>query len=227
MEPVSIVDHNPVILQSWDLFCVQKDGLLSLDSVVERLISLVEQKSVEALPHYVHSGLILNSQGKTLEALWRVRENDLSAYEGREIIIARLKEVGQDRFREAFQKIYVEHYGERYPVNRLFLFLFGFAKVIHFQKVVCSELVVEFLKYALEGRGVFELDHYFGWTPADLAEIFWRWTEFFQIVYRGKWSNSLLVPDNNNLLRQGEKSDCQKYRGGLANRKIGRLFQPA
>lgn len=196
-------DGYPIVLQPGDIFCVEK-GFFP-DSIIEQLISLFEERSIEALPRYVHSGIILNGRGKTLEALWHVRENNLASYEGQQIMIARVRGgLSQERFSSAFQRIVAEHYGERYPINRLFLHAAGLAKVIHFQKVVCSELAAEFLKYALVGDGLFELDHYFGWTPADLAEIFYRWIGIFKIIYRGKWSNSLIASAHDGLLR-GEK----------------------
>lgn len=192
---------SPVILQPGDVFCVEKGRFPA--SIIETLISLVEKRDPGGRPRYIHSGIIASEQGKTLESLWHVQFGNLSDYDGQEILISRIKGgLSAERFAYAFQKVYAEHYGERYPINRLFLNLFGLAGVVHFQKVVCSELVAEFLKYALKGLGVFELHHYFGWKPSDLAEIFVRWTAIFEIVYRGKWSNSLLYFNSNDLRRQ-------------------------
>lgn len=122
---------------------------------------------------YSHSGIILNEQGETYEALWRIRKGDLREYLGQNIIVARYSSLSSFSFKTALMRLMARHHGQFYPVWRLPLHLLGpLSKLISWRGkfVVCSELVAEFLYLAGLRHG-----QYIGTNPDQLADEWRRW----------------------------------------------------
>ncbi len=161
-------------LKPGDCFAVQ------CPSVFGRMISAVEKRDPEADPKYSHAGLILTPAGKTIEALWTVRYGNLTDYAGCAVLVGRYKKMDRSRFLAGLDHADA-HLNERYPAGRLLLDLFGLGRFVHSEKVVCSELCAEFLAYATELK---EFKPWFGWTPAQLADVFERWKDF-EVVFKG------------------------------------------
>jgi hypothetical protein len=138
---------------------------------------------------YSHSGVIKNEKGETIEALWKVKtQNIFEAYKGQKILIARptytlqKKIISREAKIAAVYMIIKEYEGESYPGWRLFLHIFPvFAKYIHFVgKPVCSELTCNYLSLI----DTWWPNAYWGLNPdtlADEARDSWR----FQIIFEG------------------------------------------
>ena len=152
---------NPIYVREGDLFLVNSESCLA------GAICLVEKiKSLDNSATYNHAGIILDSKGTTLEALWRIDHADLNAYKGRKILIVRHCGMNNDRFTKGIESV-MKYHGKLYPVFRLFLHLVGLAKYIHWTYPVCSELVGRFLY----GAGLFKSTGW-GWNPDNLADFF-------------------------------------------------------
>lgn len=127
-----------------------------------------------------HSGIILDKKGTTFECLWTVKSQNLfKAYKGCKILIARHNDMTPDRMMKGFEAIQ-KHNGQRYPIWRLITHLFRFSKFIHWERVVCSELVAKFLYHC-------GLRHRYSWgtNPDTLADEFREhkgWTVVFDGV---------------------------------------------
>src|SRR3989337_1606547 len=130
-------------LKSGDLFAARSQMLLG------RAINAVQQfYSNDNKSEYSHTGIIVNNQGYTFEANWRVDSQVfLKAYKGGKVLIARYSNMDITRFNKGYEYVYKKHYKHIYPFWRLFFFLVPpVAKYVHFlEKPVCSELVAEFL----------------------------------------------------------------------------------
>ena len=86
-------------------------------------------------------------------------------------------------YMKAIHKVVEEHFGKIYPVGALFLDLLGIRRWIYDKKVVCSEMVAEFLYHA---TGLPDFENHFGWTPAELAVVCERWKDF-EVVWKGEF----------------------------------------
>jgi hypothetical protein len=178
-------DREPVDLRRGDVFVVESNDFLA------RMICRAERaKDVCADARYNHAGIIYAAPeyvfppggAMTFEALWRVRVGQLNDYAGRHILIARYVDSTCSDIEAGFRHV-LKREGERYPVLRLLLHLANAARLVHFNKVVCSELVAEFIYHA---TGLAEFKDEYGYDPAQLADIFERWRQF-EIVYKGIW----------------------------------------
>ena len=76
------------------------------------------------------------------------------------------------------------HYGEFYPIQRLFFYIVGMADMIHWRKFVCSELVARYLHEICKWDLIFDFEGYFGTTPDNLMDIV-RISPHFDVVYEG------------------------------------------
>ena len=123
---------------------------------------------------YSHAGIILNSAGRTLEALWTVKEQDFyKAYAGQEVLVGRWHFMDWERF-DAGMKFIDGRIGKPYPFHRLLFFMLPpLAKYLSVGPLVCSELTAKFLV------GADALEYYKGRNPDDLADI---------VVHRKRWT---------------------------------------
>ena len=158
-----------------DFFGVQTDGIGVGIRFFERIWSS-DNKAI-----YNHSGLILDSKGTTLEALWKVKSQNLyDAYEGSQIIIARFTGDGFRTADDALKMIKDEYSNKWYPVWRIPLHMIPcFAKLNYFGLAVCSELAA---KYAwLRGA---RHEQWPGTNPDTLADE-WKHWKTYQIIFEG------------------------------------------
>jgi hypothetical protein len=160
-----------------DVFVVKSPDWIS------RAICAVERRDPLGDSTYSHAGVIVDSDGKTIESLWTVRYGNINDYAGCPLLIGRYKKMDEERFKTGLSQI-LPHLGEYYPAYRIPLILFGLGRFVHWYKLVCSELAVSFLDGACFHDGDFsEFEDPFGWTPADVASVFERWTGF-EVVYK-------------------------------------------
>lgn len=153
-------------LKPGDIFCTRNPMWLG------RAINGVQRFwSSDGESKYSHAGIILNSDGLTLEALWTIREQNLfSAYAGCQVLIGRHVNMNPEAFREGM--IAVNKYrGRWYPFHRLVFHLFPpAAKYISTGRyVVCSELAAKFLVAAKCMR------QWRGKNPDHLADMIRKW----------------------------------------------------
>jgi len=164
-------------LKPGDLFAARSQMLLG------RAINVVQQfYSSDNKSEYSHTGFIVNAQGSTFEANWRVGSQDFyKAYKGEKVLIARHNDMDEDRFFRGFSSVYNKHYKHIYPFWRLFFFLVPpIAKYVHFlEKPVCSELVAEFLY-----RAGLRHKNYMG-TNVDTLVDEWRIHDDVEIIFEG------------------------------------------
>lgn len=149
--------------------------------VIGRAINAVQAFwSRDGKARYGHAGLIISHDGATLEALWRVRSQDIhAAYAGRKVFIARNKTLSLADHWQGLQAIRGKP-GNFYPLHRLVFFLFPplARRVNFFGWTVCSELVAQYL------HGAGKLDCWSGVSPDELSEIMRRWKNW-QTIYEG------------------------------------------
>jgi len=164
-------------LKPGDLFAVRSQMILG------RMINAVQQfYSNDNKSEYSHTGFIVNAQGYTFEANWRVGSQNLfEAYKGEKVLIARYSNMTLSRFNEEYWHIYNKHYRHIYPFWRLFFFLIPpIAKYVHvLEKPVCSELVAEFLY-----RAGLRHKNYMG-TNVDTLVDEWRIHDDVEIIFEG------------------------------------------
>jgi hypothetical protein len=164
-------------LQAGDVFCTSNPQSLG------KAIRFIEStRSADEKAEYSHAGIIIDANGKTLEAIWHIESQMLwDAYKGEKVLIARWSGMTPEAFQKGYDVVKSE-IGMTYPYYRLLLSLFGLARIIHFKGTVCSELAQRFLINA----GVITLSgqNYWGVTPDDLADE-WKISKYFSIVFEG------------------------------------------
>jgi len=161
-------------LKAGDYFCVRNDSFLSKLIILQEWI-----KSLDHEATYSHAGVIVDSNGTTMESLRKVAHYDLQTHKGCKIIIARHKEMTPENFQKGYNEI-LKYNGKVYPIFRLVFHLLGIAKFLHTSGVpVCSELVVEHCYHA----GLCDHDGY-GWTPDNLADKM-RNYNCYDVLYEG------------------------------------------
>lgn len=131
---------------------------------------------------YGHAGIITNSSGDTLEALWSVRKDNISRYKDKPVLIARPTFRVSDgrgitdaeRF-AAVKRVEKEFLGKTYPVWRLPLMVIPpLGKFVASGNwLVCSELVA-YYEYLIGAR----CKPYTGVYPGTLADEWRRWKNF-------------------------------------------------
>lgn len=146
-----------------------------------RIINFVQKfTSKDSQSVYSHAGIILNSQGRTFEALWTNKNQDLfKAYCGKKILIGRHAGMTHNKFVKGWQGI-KHHKGKFYAGHRLLFFLFcpPLAKYFSLGLGVCSELTMKFLYRA----GLAEA--WKGWNPDDIDDMIHHYREY-EIIYEG------------------------------------------
>lgn len=165
-------------LKSGDIFASSLPGILGT------LIKGAEKiQSHDSEASYSHTGVILNWEGTTFEALWKIsRQNLWDAYQGTNVLIARYKDMNQAAFNRGFNSIKVQE-GKIYPVTRLLLHALNLAKIHLPNRMVCSELTACFLIMA--GAQTMGGRNPYGITPDELVDE-WRISKYFDIIYEGK-----------------------------------------
>jgi hypothetical protein len=131
---------------------------------------------------YGHTGIIQDSSGKTLEALFSIKESNINKYAGKKILIVRPVDVSKYLTLGAIVELKEEHLGQWYPAWRLPLFIVPpLARRISYRGrwVVCSELTAKFL-HRIGIRG----DHYSGTNPDELVDE-WRHWRRYEIIFEG------------------------------------------
>lgn len=127
---------------------------------------------------YSHAGLILDSAGTSFESLWTVKNGNIYNDYRDGIIIGRHKSMSSRMFNIAFNGVTSQRVGQIYPFYRLLFHLFPPIAKVSLGRVVCSELVAEFL-YACSIMGFWK-----GVTPSYLVDIIRRW-KWWKIMYEG------------------------------------------
>ena len=178
-----------MILKPGDIFCVTYDPAADEEgpSLLQTVLSLgirgVECfNDVDGQAKLTHCGMIISPAGKTFEALWRYRnQNIYEAYGGQPILIGRHCDMNERKFAAAHREIVKQYGGEWYPAWKLPLFALVPRLIKYLPgKPVCSELVLkEWVLAGCEG-----IDHWRGAMPSYVADIIRNW-RYVKIVYEG------------------------------------------
>lgn len=173
-------------LQTGDVFASDSGAVLGT------LINLIQRcRSSDNRSEYHHAGIVVNSGGKTLEALWTVKNGDLCAdYYGARILVARPLGVWPKDVAWAISCLEQEHLGQVYPFWRMGFHLLGtfFAKFGLVERLVCSELVGKYL-YRIGLRH----EQYRGTTPDMLVDEWRKWRDF-DVIFEGRLSDRPSLP---------------------------------
>ena len=114
---------------------------------------------------YSHAGIMITGTGRTYEALWTVKSQNLfTAYKGKQALIARHIDMSPARFLYSLKYIRNCHDKDWYPFYRLFFHLLPPLAKMATGSVVCSELVALFL----EKSGI--MNWHNGCNPDDLHD---------------------------------------------------------
>jgi len=157
-----------------DIFCTRNPMLLGrVINVIQRFWSKDNQSE------YSHSGIILDKDGETFEALWtNKRQNLFTAYAGRQVLIGRHVNMNFATFAKGWNGI-KKHEGRWYAGHRLLFFLIPpLAKYLNFGLGVCSELTAKFLFRS----GLWK--HWKGLCPDDMADRIHYWRDL-EVVFEG------------------------------------------
>jgi len=206
-EVVFGIEHHPLFnkFKRGDIFLSTNPMMLG------KMINAVSTMySVDRKSEFSHSGFFINDI-EILEASYTVsKDNFITKYEGDNVLIGRLVGMTNKSFDLGMEKI-KEHIGQWYPFHRLALHLFNLSHIIHWNRLVCSELVSKFLF----GAGLRDYK-YFGVTPDHLADEIThslninRTGPQYGIVFKGKmpinkykrciacFSNIFTTEENNN-----------------------------
>ena len=163
-------------LKPGDIFCTTFPG-----AFVGKAINKIQKiKSTDNQSELSHSGIIIDSNGTTFEAIWTYKQQNIwEAYGGKEtkLLIGRHKLMSNVKFIKGITEITSKYKGKVYPIWRLALFMLPYAsKYISFGPVVCSELVMRFLFTA----GL--IKNWKGYTPDDVADMIVR-NKMYEVIY--------------------------------------------
>lgn len=170
-----------------DVFCTSDPQSKFLGAGI-RFFQKIRSKDNKAV--YSHAGIITDSEGGTIEALWTIRrQNIFEDYAGKRVLIARPTHTLSGSEITAVRKNYIlcqleeKYEGMRYPGWRLPLHVFPIlAKYIHFLGMpVCSEFTA--MDLGLLGAR-YEGMHW-GVNPDTLADEWARWKNF-KILFEGE-----------------------------------------
>jgi len=140
---------------------------------------------VDGKAKYTHSFTITSESGRTFEALWTYRHQDIfSAYRGQPVLIGRHKKMTSVKASMMHYMMVDRFGGEWYPAWKLPLFglMPWMLRMLPASKPVCSELVFWGLKK------VELMDHWKSVTPSYVADAIRRWKSF-EKVYEGIMPN--------------------------------------
>lgn len=139
--------------------------------------------SDDGCSQYSHSGIIIDPDGTTFEALWTVTSKNIFAeHTGDNVIIARLVHPVNGKFdiETALKRIMQEHKGQWYPGWRLFMHMIPpLAKIALFERLVCSEVTAKY-----EWLAGARHSQYKGTNPDTLADEWRRWKNY-EVIFEG------------------------------------------
>ncbi|MBN1842602.1 MAG: hypothetical protein JW883_10025 [Deltaproteobacteria bacterium] len=166
----------PIQLDQGDFFAVKSPRAVGL---IIRTIEAVWAHDGHA--DYNHTGIILDQQGTTLEALWKVRRQNLfEAYAGQKVIIARY--IGE-KFRpvdQAIARIEREYADHWYPIWRIFMHAVpALAKINLSGLAVCSELAAKYAWHIGARHSQWP-----GTNPDTLADE-WKHWKTYKVIFEG------------------------------------------
>lgn len=167
--------RNNIIVKRGDVFLSKNPMWLG------RVINWAQSWNAEdRTSEYSHAGIILNTEGKTLESLWTVKSQNLwEAYGGGQVLIVRPTELSANDKNTGLCAI-KSHIGQFYPFYRCLLLLYPpLARRITFNRIVCSELVCKYL--AAAGMDVV----WQGKTPDNIHDKVVD-SKQWEIIYEGK-----------------------------------------
>lgn len=164
-------------LKSGDVFASKNPQSLG------RMINCIQRiKSHDNQSEYGHTGIIIQDDGATIEALPDgIHVSTLDAYKGSKVLIARFNKMTPEAYQKGFDSI-KGHIGHTYPYYRLLMHFLGLGKFIHFSTPVCSELTQKFLINC--GMTTITGTNYWGINPDDLVDE-WRISDHVEVIFEG------------------------------------------
>jgi hypothetical protein len=168
---------SDILLKPGDVFASRNpQGLGSAILLAEKM------RSLDGEAKYGHTGIILDDQGTTFEALWTIkRQNIFEAYKGQQLLIARWQGMTPTAFECGFLSV-KDQEGRMYPFYRLFLHMLGLGKIHVDGQEVCSEITCHFLIGA--GAKVLSGKEWAGVTPDNLVDEWWI-SKYFDVIWEG------------------------------------------
>ena len=165
-------------LQPGDYFCVKGSGFISGAINFFQKIYAKDNESI-----YSHAGLILDSDGTTMEAIpsgTLGTQNFFEAYKGNKVLIVRYDKLTPELHEKAIAALREEFEGEGYPYYRIFLHMIPvFAKFHFLGRGVCSE-VVNYYRWQVGARH----EHWAGSNPDTCADEGIRWKDH-SVIFQG------------------------------------------
>ena len=159
-------------LKPGDFFCCYSGGLFAKGILLYEIHDSPDHKAKLS-----HSGIILNRNGDTFESLRTIRKGYIRKYEGKPLLIGRHLLMSSERAARAIPYMLDCWEGRQYPWWRILFHLVGCENLGCGDYLVCSELVMRFLKEC----GITK--DYLGWTPDEIAD--WMFFDpLIEIVYR-------------------------------------------
>lgn len=159
-----------------DLFGTENPAALGIGiNIVQKFHSRDNEST------YTHSGIIINSEGDTVESLWTVKiQNLYEAYAGKKLVVARYMPLTELAWERTWLML-ESHLHKTYPWWRLPLHLIPpVAKYLSFTGMpVCSELVAK-AEYYMGARHKW----WTGTNPDTLSDEWHRW-KGFEIIFEG------------------------------------------
>jgi len=176
-DPLPIIRPEDVVLKACDFFGTENPMALGWGINKVQKFNSRDNKSV-----YTHSGIIMNSQGDTIESLWTVdSQNIWKGYAGKRVIIARWEFLEDEQWEKAYLMIMDKHWKKKYPWWRVPLQIIPpLAKYLSFTGMpVCSELVAK-VEHWIGARHRW----WTGTTPDILADE-WRLWKGYSVMIEG------------------------------------------
>lgn len=175
-------------LQAGDIVCstISQDAEPDYIPWTQRFFSLGIRQAqsfndVDGKAKYTHSFIITNQRGRTFEALWTYKhQNIFSAYKGMEVLIGRHRQMTYLKAVLMHHEMKENFEGRTYPAWKLPLFLLSPRLMKYLpSKPVCSELCFWGLQQVCLAK------FWKGVTPSFIEDAIRRWRDF-QIIYEGK-----------------------------------------
>ncbi|HDZ25364.1 hypothetical protein LCGC14_0359090 [marine sediment metagenome] len=170
------------MIKCGDIFLVKGTGWIG------RVINFWQSlNSLDNKSKYSHTGIILNEQGKTIEALWTgIKYGDLHNYLGQEVLIVRYNKMDPEIRDAALAKIR-ELKGKPYPYWRLILHTSSIMRKWSGLKIpVCSEIVKYFMRMIRNSD-----ESWWGYNPDRLHDDFKIDKDFDPHVYEGELNSKV------------------------------------
>lgn len=163
-------------MERGDIFCVKKDSLFA-----KAILWVQARSSRDGKAQYSHTGIIVDEDGSTLEALSTIRfENVFENCSGYQVIIGRNREMTDEAFHCGLEAVQ-DQIGKWYPWWRLFAHLIP-SVAIHSnvsKRLTCAALGCKFL------WGGKLLGYYEGMNPDKVADMMIEFKNW-DIIYEGR-----------------------------------------